>query len=483
MPTDRDGLLKALNQLAVIITDDSNDKQPPPPPDDVQLLSRARPPLAPLVFHLFSTMAKHWRCARACKEPHQAALALFTNRTLPANDDTSASFIVLLSRAVSPRLGARWQETCITVRDSLFVIPSSLRHVSMSWPLTSHTRPRPSVRVAFAEAALSNGEPVVDLCAMIKGNTKRLRLSVDGPSLFYQREEAEVQMKTFEKCQPVSFAKGFLENNTELNFEGKICLAVVLSYSFLDFCGKPWFPGGWTKDMLCLMQDGDSLFLRPFLVTNVLLGKGKPRLEVTARALAMKLLHHGILLLEIFQQDALRAPAHEPGKLPVDLKNPAEEWLRSTKWDVCERYRGAVEACISGELLASLDVASALSTARSRDEEFARLFCERVLAPLEADFVSQWHGQDPDRAMATLKLPSTDQGQNSSRARSAAPGVRTLQTRPGLDPKVAVQRLSSCPSRQIPPTTCQSRLPTSMPIPRRDEGRFFDTNDSPDSSE
>ena len=347
-------------------------------------------------------------------------------------------------------------------------------------PLTSHTRPRPPVRVAFADAAPSNGVPVVDLCNMIKGNTKRLRLSVDGPSLFYQREEAEVQMKTFEKCQPVSFAKGFLENNTELNFEGKICLAVVLSYSFLDFCGKPWFPGGWTKDMLCLMQDGDSLFLRPFLVTNVLLGKGKPRPEVTARALAMKLLHHGILLLEIFQQDALRAPAHELGKLPVDLKGPAEEWFKSTKWDVCERYRGAVEACISGELLASLDIASTLS----REEEFARLFCKRVLAPLEADFVSQWHGQDPDRAMATLKLRSTGQRQNPSlRPRSSTPNASTPQTRSRLDSKAAVQRLSPLPPRQIRSTSRESRLPTSPPIPRSDEGRFFDTSDSPDSSE
>jgi len=125
MPANRDDLLKALNQLAVIMVDDSNDKQPPPP-EDVQLSSSTRPPLASLVFHLFSTMAKHWRCARACKDSHQAALALFTNRTLFTNDDILASFTVLLSRAASPKLGVRWQETCITVREPLFVIPSSL---------------------------------------------------------------------------------------------------------------------------------------------------------------------------------------------------------------------------------------------------------------------------------------------------------------------------------------------------------------------
>jgi len=352
-------------------------------------------------------------------------------------------------------------------------------------PLTSHTMPRPPVRVAFADAMPRRGKPVVDLCHMIKKNTKRLHLGVDESSLFYQREEAEVQMKTFEKCQPVSLAKGFLENNTELNFEGKICLAVVLSYSFLDFCGKPWFPGGWTKDNLYLMQDGDSLSLRPFLITNVLLGKDKPRPQATTAALAMKLLHHGILLLEIFQQDTLRTPAPEPGTPPVGLKDAAEEWFQSTKWDVCERYRGAVEACISGGLLASLDIASTLSTTRSHDEEFARLFCERVLAPLEMDFASQWHDQDPDRAIATLKLPNTGLGQNPSlRPRLSIPGARTPQTRSRLSFKPTVQRPSPLPLGQPRPTSGQSRLPTRSPIPMAaDEGRFFDTSDFPDNAE
>ncbi|MBE3049832.1 hypothetical protein IMZ48_46510, partial [Candidatus Bathyarchaeota archaeon] len=147
-------------------------------------------------------------------------------------------------------------------------------------------------------------------------------------------------MTTFKECEPITFSKGFLENDTELSFEGKICLAVVLSFSFLDFCGKPWFPKGWTKNNLQLMKNGEDVMLQPFLVTDILSGKGQPSIEATAPIWEAKLLHHGILLMEIFQQDVL------PDTLPPLPKQPrnalprererAKAWFKSIKWDACE---------------------------------------------------------------------------------------------------------------------------------------------------
>ncbi|UPL04373.1 hypothetical protein LCI18_015307 [Fusarium solani-melongenae] len=211
-------------------------------------------------------------------------------------------------------------------------------------------------------------------------------------------------MKNFEKCEPVSFTKGFLENETELGFEGKVCLAVVLSYAFLDFCGQPWFPRGWTKDGLYLMQHGRNLFLKPFLVRDMAARVGGSKSPATLAAVrATKLLHHGILLMEIFRQDALRATPKPDGKA-ASLRDKAQEWSKSIEWDLCERFGQAVEAYIKGELVdssifnpssqsaADSSASCSSSAAEISDEEFAGLFCDRILGPLEADFSSQVSG-------------------------------------------------------------------------------------------
>lgn len=100
---------------------DKNTSRPPPEPARVR--SKAKQPLASLVFNLFSTLSMNWRCAHICKRSHQAALALDTNRTYSEDDDASASFTVLLSSFESPTPVIRWLETGITVREPLFVLP------------------------------------------------------------------------------------------------------------------------------------------------------------------------------------------------------------------------------------------------------------------------------------------------------------------------------------------------------------------------
>ena len=71
-------------------------------------------------------------------------------------------------------------------------------------------------------------------------------------------------MKGFENGESVSLAEGFFGNETELDIDGKLCLAVVLSYSLLDFCVEPWFPDGWTKNGIYLLQYGGHRYYGPF---------------------------------------------------------------------------------------------------------------------------------------------------------------------------------------------------------------------------
>jgi hypothetical protein len=283
--------------------------------------------------------------------------------------------------------------------------------------LTLTYRPKSTVRIAFPSSKKAEETPVDNLCSVVKKSSSRLNLRVEGFSLFRQGE-TDTQMKYFEECEPISFTKGFLSNDTELGIDGKICLAVVLSYAFLDFCGKPWFPGGWTKDNLYLMQHRETMFLQPFLVTNLAPRHKESRSPpITAAIKEMKLLHHGILLMEIFQQHPMQLPF---GGAIANLREAAQRWFKSIKWGESERFYKAVEACLYGETLISdaISVKASLMPLANRsvqrhstapeisDEEYAVLFCQRILAPLAADFSSQWQDNDPDQIISTLKLPS-----------------------------------------------------------------------------
>lgn len=257
---------------------------------------------------------------------------------------------------------------------------------------------------------------------------------MDGKSLLCH-SQTDIEMAVFQEYEPVSFTKGFLENSSRLAFDGKICLAVVLSLSFLDFCGKPWFPGGWNKNNLYLMQDGLSLSLRPFLITEM-----KPRekelfVKATVAIWEAKLLDHGILLMEIFQQDGFREPLKRPGKGPPTLKERkklARAWFNSINWDVYERWYHAVKVCIDGTIIDMFNMTSIsavqespqLVPAESLNENFAGLFHKAIISPLEADFALVWSKESPDQVISTLKLPCTTKVLKSS----SNPQVRISQS-------------------------------------------------------
>ena len=240
--------------------------------------------------------------------------------------------------------------------------------------------------------------PVSDLCKTVcSTDSSRLHLNVDGASLFQLSLTVQAK-KDLEEGEPVTLAEGLFSNETELDISGKVCLALILSYSLLDFCGEPWFPIGWTKNGICFLQNGAHLSLQPMLVTSINPAIGAARL--TKVPTDLKLLFHGILLLEVFRQEPLPKNLNIGKTVEIEhLRKLARAEFEVVKWGVCERFKHVVESCIDGGYGDQLD------DSEDTDEAFAKLFCRIVIDPLRSDFSSLWRDLDPDEVITQLKLP------------------------------------------------------------------------------
>ncbi|KPM36021.1 hypothetical protein AK830_g10541 [Neonectria ditissima] len=367
-------LLELLAELAQA-TQDSG-KQPPPE-ESLAVTSRAKASIAPLILNLFSTISDYCRCK--CVLPHKAMLLLFTHRCLPKNDDPFC-FTIFLSRAKLEQ-GKPWQEAGVSIKDRT---------------------PKADVRIVFPKMGLCpKGHPLArgsDLCKTIHNTTaSRLNLNIDGDLLF-QQSESPSQAMGLDEAESISLRDGLFSNETELDIKSKVCLAVVLSYSLLDFCWEPWFPRGWTKRGISLLQHSRKMLLRPTLITHM---SPRPKNPETIKVSSdLKLLIHAILLMEIFKQDSL--PFEEEFKrIDInDLRSKVQREFDIMKWDVSEGFRQSVAACLDGFQYGALD------NADDTEESFAAHFCKSVINPLERDFISLWGDKDPDQVLSELSLPS-----------------------------------------------------------------------------
>lgn len=238
-----------------------------------------------------------------------------------------------------------------------------------------------------------------DLCENLKSaRPSRLNLNVDGASLF-QLAHTDLALSGLENSVPVSLAEGVIGNESELAPKGRLCLAFVLSYALLDFCGEPWFPSGWTKKGIWCLQTGGQLLLRPALVTHMRSPSAMPRPSRSSNDL--RLLFHGILMMEIFNQAEfpLQIDVGEDADIN-NLRNVARHEFDAVNWDVYEGFQQSVEACINGNRVDDVDPAA------TSEDSFVATFCRIVLRPLATDFHSVWGNRDPDEAILELKMPS-----------------------------------------------------------------------------
>ncbi|KAF4633983.1 hypothetical protein G7Y89_g4133 [Cudoniella acicularis] len=448
-PTDqqeRSDLVKSLAELAKAAKDDS--KQPPPE-EAVPVTSRSKSSIAPLLLNLFSTISEYCRCE--CTRPHRAILLLFTHRFLPKNTDYH-SITMLLSRGKSVK-GIHWQETEIAIKER-----SPVPKVQIILPEESAI---PEIDQAPGNESLTR---VTDLCTTMDNlTTSRLNLNIDGKSMF-QHAETDLQLTGLEDVESVSLEEGLFCNETELDIGSKTCLALVLSYSLLDFCWKPWFPGGWTKSGICLLQYSRQLLLRPTLVTYI---RQHPKSSDPSKVSSdLKLLFHGILLIEIFKQASLPSGVNLGETVIEDFRVKARKEFDAVKWGVSEGFRQSAGACIDGFQDHKLD------TSENTEESFATDFCKAVIGPLERDFISLWGDKDPDQVLSELKLPSIKR-----------------KKQPPPPPKPKPGHLKKTPQKPTRPTKPKPSISTSStqvthaPIAHttgRLQLKFFDVDDKPE---
>ncbi|KAL6696984.1 hypothetical protein J3F84DRAFT_394478 [Trichoderma pleuroticola] len=385
VPNDTDRIIELLSSLAAVIKDIVSQSQPP---SDGPLVSSKTKP---------------------------AALVLSTNRTYSGD---FATFTVLLIKERTSDSTTQWLQTGITVHKSL---PQSEVRTD---PTISTTRQR----VVRSICSLTNRRDMAPV-----------NLKVVEQSLYHHSRAMNQMMTHFQNCEPANLREAFFENTADLKFGGKICLAVVLSFSFLDFCGKPWFPGGWNGDSIFLMHNNTSVSLQPFLITELIQLESGHSTEATIASWEAKLLDHGILLMEIFNQDTFPSPPKQPGGAPParkDMYKACNTWFNSIKWGTFGYWRQAVEACIKGGL----------------DKVFVGLFYKEILSPFEAAFASQWPDKDPDEVISLIKL------------RYAA-GV-----------EVSMLIISKAEALDVPQSPSQKAQPQSH-LAGIDEGRFFDTSE------
>ncbi|KAF2820232.1 hypothetical protein CC86DRAFT_118556 [Ophiobolus disseminans] len=288
-----------------------------------------------MLMNLLSTVAKHLERCRCVKphKPHKALLLLCTHKILSEKD--WGSFRILFSQAAGV---CRWKETIIEVKEELvsgqvqIVLPDSNKQFS---------------------SAASRRIPILSLCTSIQNVTlSPLHLCVERGALYQQSRSSKATTKILSQGVSTSLSYGLLENETELDMKGRICLGTVLPYSLLDFCGEPWFPDGWTRDGIYLLRHGQLLSLRPALVTRAS-NEGNSISSVTVTN-DLRLLYHGILLMEIFRQEALPINLSLNKAADVDdLGDFARKEFAAIEpsWDVCERYKQSVEVCIEGLVL------------------------------------------------------------------------------------------------------------------------------------
>lgn len=267
-----------------------------------------------------------------------------------------------------------WQETHITVAES--------DAEAMKRYLRPETGEPPSSNTSIC------------ICETIQRVTRRkIRLEVDEESVRIV-PCTESPEEAWENGDFVSLEHGLLgPNQDELLHRYRLCLASVLSYALLDFCDEPWFPGGWTRKNIFFFQRSTQLLLRPTLVTNTY-SAGNYTTSDT-----IKLLSHGILLMEIFQQKQISFNANDilTGNLTA-LRSFAYEEYRKVNWDNFEWYKACVWECIDGQTSQSLV---------SSEKYFHRKVL-RIIDMLLSDHLVIWDGVEPDVLLESVVLPSVD---------------------------------------------------------------------------
>lgn len=334
--------------------------------------------------YLLSRITSHWACC--CSAPHRAGLLLYTQSNL--REDVEACAFTLLLNRKEP--GRSWQEAHVTIKEANDTMKQHL--------LPAHTfRHRPGF--LLPEQSEEGGRSVGSLCQAVQVNSPyRLGLVLEQSSI-RELSRTEPPMSEWEDGSLVSLEHGLLSvHQAPFPLKYRLPLALVLSYSLLDFCDESWFSAGWTARYIYFFQQAARLSLRPILVAP---GGDRKGASTSTEA---RLLLHGILLMEIFAQRRISPTTHCTDL--AELRNIACQEFNAVSWDTYERYKTCVRECIEGLLSPNI----------APDEDLFHHAVLRIIDLVSADHVAAWEGQDPDEVLTNLHLPAVNIAVESPRS-------------------------------------------------------------------
>lgn len=371
---DQATMSDAFQQLVDVVSDD----EPVAPEEGIfrQTTSRRRFDLH--LRYLLSKISTHWACA--CTSPHKAGLLLSSQRAQreAINEANPCSFTLFLNRA-DPKTS--WQETQVLIPESIEKMEQHLR--------LPHG-PTRSVKFQVPEPTVIHGKCIKSLCKETSvARCRKMRLVVDGHSLRdispLEHDERRID------GEYISIERGYLIQEMPLDLKYRISLAVTLSFSLLDLSDDSWLPGGWNRESIMVFQSQDGISLRPSLVTTA--GPAHGSIAHAER----KLLSHGILLMEVFEQ--ARMP-FSTRLIDTDLsavRNLAREAFGRIEWNEAENFKLGVELCI--ESGSSLQKTDAVDKYHETLSEVIRL--------LDTDHMAAWNSKeaDSDSVLTSFTLP------------------------------------------------------------------------------
>jgi hypothetical protein len=306
-----------------------------------------------------------------------------------------------------------------------------------------------------------------------------MKLNVEDKTLHQLIDGSGHGNKQLEDVHPVSLATTlFWKDQITLNRKTKACMALVLSYSLLDYCGEPLFPEGWTSEGIYFLERNKTVMLQPALVACMHTSTGK---SYHGAPLNRRLLQHAVLLMELFAQDKLQLQLDSNIEVARSL---VRKQFDNFAWEECERYRQAVEACIDGDEGFRLAAQQFTSPDDAQTASQSRYF-SRVIDPLEADFATLWGDDaDPDHIISTLTCKARPP---TPRPKSAAIMVRPCSSRRDLKHFTDLASVQNFvkpfkPAHLSKFAIARPRAPT-LPIQPLQHIRFFDTVDKPDQKQ
>jgi hypothetical protein len=300
-----------------------------------------------------------------------------------------------------------------------------------------------------------------------------LLLDIDDATLFHVTQLDHLP-KSIETAEPITLAEGLFWKDQEiLNPKAKVCLALILSYSLLDFCGEQWFPNGWQSNGIFLLQDGKNLMLRPTLLAQMHSSITQP-FKPPAQSQDRQLLFHAILLLEVFKQEPLKLRQYYTTDVETLRKMVQAQFDvmdRFKGWGLNERYRQAVGACIKG-----------LESKKLQEDdqktnivpEFLDMYFARIIDPLQTDFSILWgNDSDPDKVVSELT------------ARGKPPNPKPKPALMKASMKIA-KRMLPCHASISHPFARETRAPQPMAnsvSPDVQRVELFDSIEKPDKQQ